>query len=46
VLIVTVWNNFNMLYGAGNGEDFGEHVLRDTRAQVSDVKMSTPLNCG
>jgi hypothetical protein len=43
MLIVAVRNNFNMLYGTGNGKDFGEHVLRDTGAQVSNVKMSTPL---
>jgi hypothetical protein len=44
VLIIAIRNNFNMLDGTGDGEDFGEHVLGDTRAQVSDIKMGTPLH--
>jgi hypothetical protein len=44
VLIIAVRNNFNVLDRTSNSEDFGEHVLGNTRAQVSDIEMGTPLH--
>jgi hypothetical protein len=44
VLVVAVGDDFDVLDGTGHSEDLGEHVLRDARAQVSDVKVSPPLH--
>lgn len=43
MLVVTVWDNFDMLDWASDGKDLSEHVLSDPRAQVADVEMSPPL---
>jgi hypothetical protein len=44
VLVVSIGNNFNVLDGARDGEDFCEHVLGDTGTEVSDVEMGAPLD--
>ncbi len=46
MLVVPVGDYFNMLNRAGDSEDLCEHVLCHTRAQISDVEMSTPLKPG
>jgi hypothetical protein len=45
VLIVAVRDNFYMLNGASDRENFGEHVFRDAGAEIANIKMSAPLNC-
>ena len=44
VLVVTVRDNFNMLNGASDGEDFSKHVLSHPGAKISNVKMGAPLD--
>jgi hypothetical protein len=43
VLIITVGNYFDMLYGASNSKNLCQHVLRNTGTQVPDVEMSATL---
>ena len=43
MLVVTVWDDFDMLDRTSDGKDLGEHVLGYPRAQVADVEMGPPL---
>jgi hypothetical protein len=43
MLIVTIRDYFDMLDGPSDSEYLCEHVLRDARAEIPNVKMSTPL---
>lgn len=43
MLVITVWDDFDMLNWASDGEDLREHVLGHPRAQVTDIEMGSPL---
>lgn len=43
VLVVPVWNDFDMLNGSSDSENLGQHVLCDTGTQVPDIQMSPSL---
>jgi hypothetical protein len=44
VLIVTIQNDFNMLDRTGDRKNLCQHILGDTRAQVSNTDMCTSLH--
>jgi hypothetical protein len=46
MLVVTVWDDFDMLNWASDGKYLSEHILSYARAQVANVEMGAPRSFG